>query len=224
MDRRKQYGLGGAIVLLGLCILPLASAQSPSPLPSLTATPRPSPTASKSPLPTAPFADEITAARRADRKARREEIEQFLDHRDGDGPVNKLLDRLPPDADREAFRKNLMRWRDLSPEERTALRGQVDNRGEVIKSEIDKTIHDSGLRLTPDQREIYALRYMQERRKLEKALRDQMGSERAQRLPGIVEQLKKEFAVPAPLTPPAPAATPTPKPPSPAPNTTPAVS
>lgn len=218
MDRRKQYGLAGAFVSLGLCLLSPANAQDPSPSPSPTATPWPSPTKpapthppetpkAASPAP-APVADDVAAARRADRKARREEIEQFLDGRGGEAPVNKLLDRLPPGADREAFRKNLMRWRDLSPEERDALRGQADNRGELIKAEIDKTIRDSGLRLTPDQREVYALRYMQERRKLEKALRDQMGSERARRLPGIVEQLKKEFATPAP--PPSQTAAPTP--------------
>lgn len=176
MDRRKQLGLTAALAWLGLCILlPFANAQGPLPSPSSAGI------------------DDITAARRADRKARREQIEQFLDGKGGDAPINKLLERLPPGADREAFRKNLMRWRDLSPEERNALRGQVDNRGEVIKAEIDKTIRDSGLHLTPDQREVYALRYMQERRKLEKALRDQMGAERARRLPEIVEQLKKEF-------------------------------
>lgn len=195
MDRRKQSGLTGAMAWLGLCLLPMADAQEP--LPSPTATPRPSPSVARP----APGIDDFTAARRADRKARREQIEQFLDGRGGDAPVNQLLARLPPDADREAFRKNLLRWRDLSPEERNALRGQVDNRGEVIKAEIDKTIRDSGLHLTLDQREVYGLRYMQERRKLEKALRDQMGAERARRLPGIVEQLKNEFTPPPPAGP-----------------------
>lgn len=209
MDRRKQFRLAVGLATLGL--VPFAHAQEPSP----TATPPP--TAAR---PT-PGVDDIAAARRADRKARRDEIEQFLDGRGGDAPVKKLLDRLPPDADREAFRKNLLRWRDLSPEERNALRGQVDNRGEVIKAEIDKTIRDSGLHLTPDQREVYALRYMQERRKLEKALRDQMGAERARRLPGIVEQLKKEFPVPAP--PAVQTVTPAPRAPTPTPGPTPAV-
>ncbi len=194
MDRRKQYGLVLAVLFSSAR---LTNAQDAVPTPPV---------------------DQVTAARRADRKERQKEIEEFLDAKGGDAPLKKLLDRLPPDADREAFRKNLLRWRDLPPEERNALRGQVDNRGELIKAEVDKTIKDCGLQLSPDQREVFVLRYMQERRKLEKSLRDQMGAERARRLPGIIEQLKKEFPSPAP-----PTATPLPKGPAATPSPTPAV-
>ena len=223
MDRRKQYGLVLAALSLPAC---LASAQDASPSPMIAATPRPTPVATAKPAATpaaikpptpAAAVDEITAARRADRKERQKEIEEFLDAKGGDATLKKLLDRLPPDVDREAFRKNLLRWRDLPLEERDALRGQVDNRGELIKAEIDKTVRDSGLNLNADQREVFALRYMQERRKLERSLRDQMGAERARRLPGIVEQLKKEFSSAATPTasplPKGPTATPSPTPP-----------
>lgn len=100
-------------------------------------------------------------------------------------------------AQREAFRRNLVRWRDLSPGERQALRGQVDRRGERIKAETEAALKEAGAGLSPDQREVFALRYTQERRKLERALLDQMNAERARRLPQIVEQLKKEFSPPA---------------------------
>lgn len=216
MDRRTQHRLALALAALTLRLLPVAAAQEAAPAPEAR--------------PPAPEADPLAAARRADRRARREEIEQFLDGKGGDAPVNKLLDRLPPGADREAFRRNLLKWRDLSPEERNTLRGQVDNRGAVIKAEIDKTINESGLQLNADQREVYSLRYMQERRKLERSLRDQMGAERARRLPGILAQLKKELTPPSnpPATPvPKPSlapVTPTPKPAPPAASPTPAVS
>lgn len=213
---------------------PTAIVITPKPLagPEHKPSPPPSPVSVKTPV-SGPLAgpegdrDELVR-RNAERKARRQEIEQFLDGRGGDGALGRMLDRLPPGEDREAFRRNLVRWRDMPPEERNALRGQAEDRVDRIKAETEKALNDSGLRLSPDEQDVFALRYKQERRKLERSLLEQMNAERARRLPKIVEQLKKEFPQ-SPVTSPAPsphstaAPSPTPHPtaaPSPTPHPT----
>ena len=119
----------------------------------------------------------------------------------------------------------------MAPDERQALRNQARERN---REEIAAAILDSGLALDADQREVFILRYQQERRKLERDLLERANAERARRLPKILADLKREFAAPRPAAPPPkakptptlppvpPAATPTPTPPaSPTPALTP---
>ncbi len=128
----------------------------------------------------------------------------------------RRLEQLPPD-ERETFKHNLALWHDLPPEERMALRDLARARAHA---EVDKAIQESGLRLDQDQREMYGLRYAQERRKLERDLQRKAALERAQRMPEILAKLKSEFSNGAPGTPvnPAPAAK---APGTPAPDATP---
>ena len=135
--------------------------------------------------------------------------------------AQRRIEQLPPE-EREAFKRNLKVWRDLSPDEREAVRKAADER---TRTEIEKAYQESGLHLDKDRREVFGLRYRQERRKLERELQDKLEAERAHRLPGIVEELKREFAEkpgPPPTVTPSPASKATPSVSVPAPASTPA--
>jgi hypothetical protein len=101
----------------------------------------------------------------------------------------RRLEQLPPD-ERETFKHNLEMWRSLPPEERVALRNLAHARAHA---EIDKAMQDTGLHLDADQKEMFALRYTQERRRLERDLQRQTADERARRMPEILARLKSEF-------------------------------
>ena len=89
----------------------------------------------------------------------------------------------------------------MPAEERELLRDRDLFRREKIAQEIQDAISKSGLRLNDDQREVYALRYTQERRKIEEALHKEMDEKRQSMVGDMMTRLKVEFAV-----------TPTPKP------------
>ncbi len=118
----------------------------------------------------------------------------------GDQEAQRRIDALPPE-EREAFKRNLRLWRQLTPEERETMRKEVNDR---TREEVERAYQQSGLHLDKDQREVFGLRYRQERRKLERELQEKTEAERARRLPGMVDGLKKEFADksgPAPSSP-----------------------
>ncbi len=98
-------------------------------------------------------------------------------------------EQLQPE-ERETFNRNLEMWRGLPPEERAALSNMAHAR---VRAEIDKAVQDSGLHLDADQREMFALRYRQERRKLERDLQRQAAAERSRRMPEILARLRGEF-------------------------------
>ena len=110
------------------------------------------------------------------------------------GPaLQRFLERLPP-AERESFQRNLKRWRELTPQEREALRGQAGHQRVQVLQGAEHALQESGLSLSSDRREMFLLRYSQERRKLERELREKADAERARRLPLINEALKQEFS------------------------------
>jgi hypothetical protein len=111
----------------------------------------------------------------------------------GGEEARRRMEQLPPE-ERETFKRNLETWRGLPPDERAALRNIAH---EHMHAEIDKAMQDSGLRLNEDQRELFSLRYTQERRKLERDLQSQAATERARRMPEIVARLRREFGGPA---------------------------
>ena len=108
--------------------------------------------------------------------------------------------------ERETFNQNLKLWRELPPAEQQEIRERVKAR---LQQETQKALRESGLQLDRDRQEIFMLRYAQERRKLERELRRKMEAERSQRLPLILDELKREFGAPAPVAP-APAVSPAP--------------
>ena len=71
------------------------------------------------------------------------------------------------------------------------MRKEADER---TRAEVEKAFQESGLHLDKDRREVFGLRYRQERRKLERELQEKLEAERTRRLPGIINELKREFA------------------------------
>src|SRR6266480_5222255 len=122
------------------------------------------------------------------------------------GPAGQTMrDRwmaMPP-ATRQNFQRNAERWLRMSPAERNVLRQRENLRRETIRRETDAALRDSGLRLNPQERAQFESRYMQERRRVERTLRQQIESERQQQLPALIQELKKEFQIDQPTKGPA---------------------
>jgi hypothetical protein len=96
-------------------------------------------------------------------------------------------------ADRQVFRRNAERWMQMSAEERTLMRERERIRREQLKREAEAALRDAGLRLDQDKRELFEQRYLQERRRIERELRDETEAKRKQQLPVLNDRLKKEF-------------------------------
>jgi len=114
--------------------------------------------------------------------------------------LNNPRDRwiaMPPE-ERQIFRKNAERWMQMGPEERKVLREREKAYRERVKIEVDTALHDSGLRLEGEKRDQFEQRYLQERRRIEHALRQETESKRQEQLPVLRERLKKEFQEPSP--------------------------
>ena len=131
---------------------------------------------------------------------------QFLKKDGGDFPqARKILQSLSPEQ-REKFLENFQRWQNMTPEERNALRDREIVRRQKILQEIDKSIAESGLQLDKDTREMYILRYSQERRKIEEKLQKEIEERRRPMLEDMNNRLKEEFkAMPAKTASPSPA-------------------
>jgi hypothetical protein len=104
---------------------------------------------------------------------------------------------MPPAA-RQNFQRNAERWLRMSPEERNVLRQRENLRRETIRRETETALRQSGLHLSPQERAQFESRYIQERRKVEQSLRQQIEAERQQQLPALIQQLKKEFQIDQP--------------------------
>ena len=107
--------------------------------------------------------------------------------------------------------ENFERWKALPPEERQALMMHEKMQREKIVHEIDEAIKKTGLQLDKDRREVFALRYTQERRKIEDQLRKEMEEKRRPLLQEMLGHLVSEFNTPplSPATSPAPTPAPT---------------
>ena len=86
-------------------------------------------------------------------------------------------------------------------------------RREQLQREADKALRDAGLRLDQEKRDLFEQRYLQERRRIERELRQEVEAKRHEQLPALQERLKKEFQEPSPAGPSTsvPAASLTPK-------------
>jgi hypothetical protein len=104
---------------------------------------------------------------------------------------------MPPAA-RQNFQRNAERWLRMSPEERNVMRQR-----ENLRRETEAAVRDSGLHLNPQERAQFESRYIQERRKVERGLRQQIEAERQKELPALIQELKKEFQIDQPTKAPA---------------------
>ncbi len=104
---------------------------------------------------------------------------------------------MPPDA-RQNFRRNAELWMQMTPQQRALMRQRENMRRQMIMREANTAVRDSGLELNPQERARFESRYIQERQKVEQALRQQIEAERQKELPALIQQLKKEFQIDQP--------------------------
>jgi hypothetical protein len=118
---------------------------------------------------------------------------------------------MPPEA-QQNFRRNAERWLRMSPAEQNVMRERENLRRETIRRETEAAVRDSGLHLSPQERAQFESRYIQERRKVERTLRQQIDAERQKEIPALIQQLKKEFQIDQPTKGPATRPVESPKP------------
>ena len=104
---------------------------------------------------------------------------------------------MPPDA-RQNFRRNADLWMQMTPEQRNLMRQRENMRRQIITREADAAVRDSGLQLNSQERARFESRYIQERRKVEQSLRQQIETERQKEIPSLIQQLRKEFQIDEP--------------------------
>lgn len=106
--------------------------------------------------------------------------------------ARRIFEQLTPEQ-RQRLRDNFERWAKLPPDERDTLRDQEQVRREKIAREMEETIKKTGLNLDPDRRQVFALRYAQERRKIEEQIRKEAEAKRQPMMRDMIERLKNEF-------------------------------
>jgi hypothetical protein len=119
---------------------------------------------------------------------------------DADGPLarfKKRLEQMSPE-ERQRFQENWKRWKQMGNGEQRDWQGRAEEERDRMKKVIDDTIQKIGLKLDDDQREVFVLRYRQERRKIEEQLRQEMDAKRATEIDAMLQRLKAEFSAPKP--------------------------
>lgn len=106
--------------------------------------------------------------------------------------VRRALDALTPEQ-RKRFQENIVRWSNLPPDEKKALRDREEVRKKFMQQEVDAAIQNSGLQLDGTQRELFAKRYAEERRKIEEQLRKETNEKRKPLVRDMLGRLKSEF-------------------------------
>jgi hypothetical protein len=116
----------------------------------------------------------------------------------------RLLEKLPPEQ-REHFRQNMESWSKLSPEQRRELREKEMKRREERRREFERFLERLGIAANDPRRPQLFERYLQERRRIEQTLREEMQTRRKTLIDATISQFQREF-------PPTPGTTPQPTP------------
>lgn len=107
--------------------------------------------------------------------------------------VRKALDALTPDQ-RKKFQENFLRWANLSPEEKKALRDREEIRKKAIEQETEAALQQAGLTsLEGERREQFMKRYSEGRRAIEEQLRKEMAEKRKPLVHDLISRLSNEF-------------------------------
>lgn len=107
--------------------------------------------------------------------------------------VRKAVEALSPEQ-KKRFGENLMRWSNLSPEEKNALRAREAVRQKYIEQEVAAALAATGLQLEGERRAQFVRRFAEERRKIEEQLRHEMMERRKPMVREMVGRLKAEFS------------------------------
>ena len=109
------------------------------------------------------------------------------------GGGHERLRQLSPE-ERQTFKKNAERWLQMDPQQRQVLRERERIRQQRMKTEAGAVMRELGLRLDPNGQNQFEARYLQERRRIERALRQEYEAKRQQQLlPELNQRLKNEF-------------------------------
>jgi hypothetical protein len=125
--------------------------------------------------------------------------------RQGEGPgngaafenVRKALESLTPEQ-RKRFQENFLRWANLSPEEKKALREREEVRKKMMEQETEAALQESALQLDGERREQFIKRYTEGRRIIEEQLRKEMNEKRKPMVHELISRLRNEFASESP--------------------------
>jgi hypothetical protein len=107
--------------------------------------------------------------------------------------VRKAIDALTPEQ-RKRFQENFVRWSNMSPEAKKALRDREEFRRKKMAEDVEAAIQELGVDLDKERREQFAKRYVEERRKIEVQIRREMEEKRRPLVKDLVARLKQEFA------------------------------
>jgi hypothetical protein len=111
--------------------------------------------------------------------------------------LRKAFDQLTPEQ-QEKVLLNLLRWQELSQDEREVLRQRERVQRQKQEASINEAYQKSGLQLNDEQRALFRKRYLQERHRLEEQLAHEVQEKRQTGIAAIVEMLKKEFSTAKP--------------------------
>ncbi len=106
--------------------------------------------------------------------------------------TRQRFNQLTPE-ERQVFQRNAERWLKMNPEQQKMMREREQARRVQMKVEAEAAMHQMGLRLDPNAQGQFESRYMQERRRMERQLRQEAEAKRQQQLPQINERLRTEF-------------------------------
>lgn len=107
--------------------------------------------------------------------------------------VRKAIDALTPEQ-RKRFQENFVRWSNMSPEAKKALRDREEFRRKKMAEDVEAASRELGVDLDKERREQFAKRYVEERRKIEEQIRREMEEKRRPLVKDLVARLKQEFA------------------------------
>lgn len=117
---------------------------------------------------------------------------------------------LPPQQ-QEHFRKNLEIWKQMPPEKKEGLRRSAEWRRKTVRTDAEQLKSELQLQLSPEQEQQFLRRYVEERRKIEQSLREEMEAKRKPLLKELGSRLQQEFSSPQPNPTSSPVPSTTPK-------------
>lgn len=108
------------------------------------------------------------------------------------GEFKEKLKHLSP-SEREKFMENWQKWRSMDGRLRREMQSRAMADFKRIKDTIDDAIESLDIELDRDGRELFMLRYRQERRKIEETLQSEIRGRRETLNSEMLERLKGEF-------------------------------
>lgn len=103
--------------------------------------------------------------------------------------LKKAVKSLSPDQ-KQRLTENIKAWKQLTPEQRETLK----LREETLRKQASEEVAAAVKELPEGEREAFIRRYMEERRKLQLTLRQEMEAKRKAGLADVIQRLKQENA------------------------------